>query len=180
MRFSERFSVTILVAAGTLTLSACGGETTETFATEDGDTGEYTIDQESGSTSMTIDTPEGEVSMRSGADVEAELPDGFTIMDGAQIVSTTIIDQADGAGALVLFNTNQSPQAVADYYRAQAEAAGIEIQIETSINGGRMVGGEGASGTTFSVTAYPVEAEEGEDTSAQESGTRVQLVVGRR
>jgi len=179
-----RFSVTILAASSALILSACDAENSDTSASEGSDTGEYTIDRDSGSTSMTIDTPQGEVSMRSGADVEVELPDGFTIIEGADIISTTIVDQADGAGALVLFNTDNSPEQVADHYRAQAEAAGIDIQIETSINGGRMLGGEGTSGTTFSVTAYPSEGdgegEDGADDDAQAGETRVQLVVGRR
>ncbi|MEP3421875.1 MAG: hypothetical protein ABJN35_09095 [Erythrobacter sp.] len=155
-----------------MALTACGSENSGTFTTEDGETGEYTIDQDSGAASMTIDTPDGEVSMRSGAAVDVDLPDGFTIVDGAEVLSTTIIDQADSKGALVTFNTDRTPDQVVEHFRAQAEAAGIDIQIETSINGGRMLGGESPSGTTFSITAYPA----GENGDSRTNG---QLVLAK-
>ncbi|MFU7529141.1 hypothetical protein [Qipengyuania sp. ASV99] len=159
--------LTIAIPAAALALSACGSETSGEFTTEDGETGEYTIDQESGAASMTIDTPDGEVSMRSGADVPLDLPAGFSLISGAKVISNTVVDQADGKGTIISFTSEKAPEAIAEYYRKEAEAAGIDIQIETSINGGKMLGGEGPSGTTFSVTAYP-----------SDDGTTGQLLIG--
>jgi len=82
------------------------------------------------------------------------------------VISNTVVDAADGKGALVTFNSEKSPQEIADFYRAQAENAGVEIQIETSINGGKMLGGESADGLTFSILAYPNDEEDGEGTIA--------------
>lgn len=154
-----RVSFIALAAIGSLALGACGGsETSGEFTTEDGETGEYTVDNDTGEQSMTVTTPDGAVSMRSGADVPVNLPAGFSLIGGSEVVSNTIIDQGPTKGALLTFTSDKSPEEIAAHYRAEAEDAGIAIQIETSMNGGRMIGGENkATGTTFSVSAYPGE-----------------------
>ena len=155
-------------AASVLTLTACGSETAGEFTTEDGETAEYTIDSDTGETSMTVDTEQGAVSMRSGADVPIDLPAGFSMIDGAQVSTNTVIDQAGSRGALVNFTTSKTPDEVFAFYREQADAAGIDIQIETKMNGGGMIGGENAAtGLIFSVTAYP-----------GDGGTTGQLTIG--
>jgi hypothetical protein len=144
--------------AAALLLGACGSETSGTFTTEEGETGEYTIDRESGESTMTVDTPDGEVTMRTGADVPVSLPAGFTLIGGAEVVSNTTVDQGGTKGALLAFTSDKSPEEIADHYRAEAREAGITIQIETSMNGGKMIGGKNeATGTTFSVNSYPGE-----------------------
>ena len=151
-----RFSLITGAAASALVLSACGSETSGTFTTEDGETGEYSVDQDSGESSMTVQTPDGEVSMRTSTDLPDDLPAGFSVIAGAQVLSSTLIDQGETKGSLVTFRSDKSPEEIADYYRTQAESAGIAIQIETNMNGGKMTGGENeATGTTFSVSAYP-------------------------
>jgi len=146
----------ILAAASALALTACGSESSGEFTTEDGETGEYTIDQDSGSATMTVETPDGEVRMRTGADVTEELPAGFTLVSGAKVLSNTIVDQGETKGSLTTFQTDKSPDDIVAHYRAEAESAGIKIQIETSMNGGKMIGGENEdNGTTFSVSAFP-------------------------
>jgi hypothetical protein len=160
----RRFASVCLAA---LALSACGSESSGEFTTEDGEAGEYSIDNDSGETTMTVQTPDGEVSLRSGTDVPVDLPAGFSLISGADIVSNTIIDQGETRGALVTFTSDRTPEEIADFYRAEAEDAGIEIQIETSMNGGKMIGGENeTTGTTFSVSAYP-----------DEDGTTGQLTI---
>ncbi|MEM7780631.1 MAG: hypothetical protein AAF697_09600 [Pseudomonadota bacterium] len=150
-----RFLATATISAAALTLAACGSENSREFTTEDGETAEYTIDNDSGETSMTVNTSDGTVSMRSGADVPIDLPAGFGLIGGANVTSNTIVDQGGTKGAIVTFETDQSPDEIFDFYRAQAEAAGVTIQIETKINDGGMIGGENeATGLTFSVTAY--------------------------
>lgn len=145
----------ITLAAGALMLAACGSETSGTFTTEDGESGEYSVDSASGETVVSVDTPEGQATLRAGPDVDVDLPGGFSIIDGADVVSNMVFDNAGDKGALVTFNSDKSPDEIAEFYRAQAEAAGIDIEIETSINQGKMLGGESADGTTFSITAYP-------------------------
>ncbi len=166
MRISAVLKSTF-AAASLLALAACGAEESGSFTTDEGDTGEYRIDSESGEASMTVETPDGDVTMRTGADIPVDLPAGFTLIDGAQVLNNITIGQADGKGALITFLSDKSPKEITDFYRAQAEAAGIAIQIETDINGGSMLGGEDeTSGATFSITAYP-----GED------GTTGQLTI---
>lgn len=150
-----RLSLTI-AAASALTLTACGSETSGEFTTDNGDTGEYSIDQDSDTASMTIKTEDGSVSMRSGPDVASDLPAGFTLVDGAEVISNTIIDQGDTRGSLTTFRSKMSPDEIVAHYRAEAQSAGITIQIETSMNGGKMIGGENEeNGTTFSISAFP-------------------------
>ncbi len=162
----------LITAACALALTACGSENSGTFETEDGETGEYTIDDESGESTMTVTTPDGDVTMRSGAEVPVDLPGGFSLIPGAQVVSNTLINQSETKGALVTFLSDRTPEQIADYYREEAEAAGIEIQIETSMNDGRMLGGENEeAGMTFSITAYPgEEGTTGQLTISEEAG----------
>lgn len=151
-----RNSAIALSTVGALLLTACGAETSGEFSTEDGETGEYTIDRASGESSMTVETEDGTVSMRTNTDAPEELPAGFTLFSGAEVLSNTIIDQGDTKGSLTTFRTEKAPDEIVAHYRDEAESAGITIQIETSINGGKMIGGENdQTGTTFSVSAFP-------------------------
>ena len=68
---------------------------------------------------------------------------------------------------LVTMQSDDSPEAVAGFYKDQAVKAGIDIQMEMSTNGGRMIGGESNEGLTFSIIASP-----------EEEGTTAQLAVG--
>ncbi len=144
-----------IIASASLALSACDADGTRAESGEEGAVGEYTIDRESGTARMVIETPNGDVSMRSGTDLEITLPDGFTIMEGANILEATIIDQPSATGALVRFESDKSPAEIAQYYRAEAEAAGIDIQFQSAINGAALFGGQSPAGTTFSMSASP-------------------------
>lgn len=150
-------------------LAGCGSESSGTIDGENGERGEYTIDESTGETKATITTDEGTATLRSGADVEVDLPDGFTAYPGANVVSNTVVSQAQGSGAMLFFETDDSPAEVIAFYKRQAEAAGVKLQLDASINGGSMIGGESEDGITFSVNANPGE----ERTSAQ-------LIVGRK
>lgn len=151
-----RISTLVLPAVSTLALTACGSETEGTFTADEGDTGEYVIDNDGGESTMTITTSDGEVNVRTGSTVAVDLPSGFSLISGADVVSNTVFDQGGTKGSLLSFRTSKSPNEIAEFYRSQAEDAGVKIQIETNMNGGRMIGGENeATGLTFSVTAYP-------------------------
>ena len=148
-------------------LSACGSQESGSFTSEDGESGEYTIDTETGETTATIKTDEGTATMRSGSNVPVELPAGFSVYPGAQVLTNTIVNQAAGSGALVTMMSDDSPDAIAAFYKQQAVDAGIEIQMEMATNGGQILGGQSADGLTFSMIASP-----------SGDGTTVQLTVG--
>ena len=149
-------------------LAACGSQETGTFTGDDGETGQYTIDTQTGETTATIETDDGTATLRSGANVPVDLPAGFTVYPGAEIVSNTVVQQGEGSGSLVTMSTSASPAEVAAHYKAEAEAAGVAIQMEMATNGAQIVGGESEDGLTFSIIASP-----------SEDGTTAQLTVGR-
>lgn len=157
------------IVALTLAVVACGEETGGEAVSDDSvDTAsEYVIDSDTGEESMTITTPDGEVAMRSGSAVPIDLPAGFSVMDDARIISNTVVDQTDGKGAIVAFETTQNLEDVIAFYRDQAEAAGVNLEVDMTVNESRVLAGESASDLTFSLNANPIA-----------EGTRVQLVVG--
>lgn len=157
------------VLAGTAALAACGSETSGEFTTEEGETAEYTIDQATGETSMTVEGPDGTATLRSGADVAVDLPAGFSLYPGAKVITNTVVNQPDGKGTMVMFETDAAPDKVIGHFRKQAVDAGFGIQIDANMNGSLMIGGEHeADGSTLSVTATAVEGD----------ATTGQLIIG--
>lgn len=144
----------VVAGGAALMLAACGSETSGEFTTEDGGNAEYTIDQDSGETSMTITGEDGTATLRSGADVPVDLPDGFSLFPGAKVITNTVVSQPDGKGTMVMFETEATADEVMAHFRQQAEDSGFEIQIDANMNGSLMIGGERkADGSTMSVTA---------------------------
>lgn len=160
-------AATCLAAA--LLISACGSETSGEFETESGEQGSYSIDENNGETVARITTDEGTAEMRSGANVPVNLPKGFSIYPGAKVVSNTTITQNNGKGALIAFEVDASPDEIAEYYRKQAEDAGIDISLEMSVNDGKMLAGEGNDGETFTLNV-----------SKDDAGSTGQLMVGEK
>lgn len=158
-----------LAGGAALMLAACGSETSGEFTTENGENAEYTIDKDSGETSMTITGEDGTATMRSGADVPVSLPDGFSLFPGSTVVTNTVVNQPDGQGNMVMFETDAPADKVIAHYREQAMAAGFDIQLEMNANGTQMIGGERKSdGATLSVTA----------SASEDAGTSGQLIIG--
>ena len=156
------------VLALSLTLAGCGSETSGEFTTEDGENAAYTIDKDSGETSMTIEGKDGTATMRSGADVPVTLPDGFSLYPGSKVITNTVVNQPDGQGTMVMFETDAAADKVIAHFREQAKLAGFDIQLEMNTNGTQMIGGERKDGATLSVTASP----------GGEAGTTGQLIIG--
>ncbi len=156
------------VSAATLLLASCGGPDAEgTIETEDGDV-TYSVDGDGDEVNIDMTGPDGEqVSIRSGA--KSDLPDGFSVYQGATVVTSAKIDTADGNGAVVVLSTDAAPGDVIAFYREQAEAADVEIESEITVNGMQMIGGEGPDGLTFSASA----------SLGDDGATTVQLTVGR-
>lgn len=155
------------VSSAALILASCSPDREGTIQTED-DEIEYSIDG-SGSNAEFRGTDESgrEVSVNTGTDVPVNLPAGYSIYPGANVVSNSVVNMGDGSGSIVLMTTSDSPEQVARFYRAQAEAAGIEIAMEMNVQDSQMIAGEGPSGKTFTLNA-----------STNDEGTTAQLMVG--
>lgn len=154
----------ILMAGGAalLMLAACGSETSGDFETADGKNAEYTIDEETGETNMTIEGKDGTATLRAGTDVPVNLPDGFTLFPGTKVVNNAVVNQPDGQGTMITFESAAPADKVVAHYRDAAKAAGFDIQLEMNTNGTQMVAGERkADSTTVSVTASPGEGQDG-------------------
>ena len=159
----------VLTGGAAVMLAACGSETSGEFTTESGENAEYTINEDSGETSMTIKGEDGEATLRSGADVPVTLPDGFTLFPGSKVVTNTVVDQPDGKGTMVTFETDAPADKVVAHYRDAAKAAGFDIQLEMTTNGTVMIGGERKSDeSSISVTA----------TTGDDSATTGQIIIG--
>lgn len=149
-------SAQVLVGGAALVLAACGSETSGEFTTEDGNNAEYTIDKATGETTMTVEGPDGTATLRSGAGVPVNLPDGFSLYAGSTVVTNTIVQQADGQGTMVMFEADGDSETIGKHYRQQATAAGFDIEIDINANGTRIIGGERkADGATVSITVNP-------------------------
>lgn len=128
---------------GALLLAACGGqEESGEFTTSDGEAGEYTIDRDTGEARMSVETEEGTATLRSGKDVPVELPDGFSLFPGSRVTSNSVINQGERTGSMVLFETDAAPEEVIAHFRKQAEAAGVDIQMDAKMGESLMVAGE--------------------------------------
>ena len=148
-------------------LAACGNPADGTYETEDG-TAEVDIDDDGGNSEVRFTDNDGnETVVNTGTDVEAELPDGFTIYPGAEVLSNTTIDGAQGTGSMVSFSSSDAVDKVLAHYKREAEAAGIEIQMEMTAGDTKMIGGESGDGKFFSLNA-----------TSEGSGTGGVLMVG--
>ena len=146
--------VTMVSAA--LALAACGSEQSETLEMSDGSEATYTVDAEAGDASLSISGDDGaQITIDGGDDVATDLPDGFALYPGARAVSSTLMQQSDGSGVLLVMETADSPEKLVAFYRAQAEDVGIVIDTEMNSAGQSMIAGESPDGRIFSFNASP-------------------------
>ncbi len=136
-------------------LAACGSEQSGTFQTEDGETGTYTVDQSDGEGSISVKTDDGEFTMQSGADVDAELPEGFSLYPGATVLSNSKISHSEGSNVSVMMSTDATAEEVLAFYRPQIYAAGIEVKTEFKNQGSTMIGGDDGAGNTIVLNVSP-------------------------
>ncbi len=156
----------LTASAAAVLLASCGSGDEGTIQTGDGEVS-YDVDQSGGETNVTITGEDGSTVTANSGSGAASLPDGFTIYPGATVVSSTVVNSNDGGGSMVLIQSSASPEELVTFYRQQAEAAGIEIQMNATVNGNAMINGEGSGGRTFSFSASP-----------NGDGTSGQLIVG--
>ncbi|MFC3097423.1 putative periplasmic lipoprotein [Alteraurantiacibacter palmitatis] len=155
-----------LVLGGTLLLAACGSSNEGTVQTEDGEVA-YDVDQSGEETNVTITAEDGSTVVANSGSGTADFPAGFSLYPGATVVSSMVINANDGAGSMITVHSSATPEDLAAHYRREAEAAGIAIGMNATVNGSVMLNGEGANGRTFSFSASP-----------NGDGTSGQLIVG--
>lgn len=131
--------------------------------------GTYDIDRATGETRARYTADDGTTTtMRSGENVPVALPADFTVFPGAKVTNNTRVEQADGLLVLLALESEAEPEAMIAYYRAQAEAAGIEVAMALETGATQMIGGEAPDGTSFSFTA-----------TREDDLTEAQLSIGR-
>lgn len=144
-----------IVAVASLAMAGCGSESSGTFEDGEGGEGSYRVEQAGDEVTATVETEDGTTTIRSGADVPVELPDGFSIYPGATVAVNTSFGAASGNGALVNMTSGDSPRKMVDFYRKQAKAAGLEISLDTTMGDQIAIAGEGKDGRRFTFNASP-------------------------
>jgi hypothetical protein len=157
----------LAIAGLAILLASCGSEKSGTVETEDG-TVAYDVTKDGDQAAVSVTGPDGEkVRMQSGAGAEVDLLPGFTIPDGAEVLSNTTINQNDGQGILVSLKSSAAPAELVEHYRKEAEAAGVKMQMQNKTGDTQMIGGQNDKGLSFSFTA-----------SKDGSGSTGQLMLG--
>lgn len=146
-----------VIAAMAVMLAACGSEQSGTITNEDGSTTEYSVDRDSNGATTTVTTEDGTATFETGSGVKAELPDGYTLYPGSKVVTATKASSPNGDMRLVMFESADEPEAIAAYYRKQAEAAGVKLELEMTTEQGTILGGRDGEGTNFSLTTSKAE-----------------------
>ncbi len=111
----------------------------------------FEIDSESGEVSATITNDEGTATLQSGEKSVAKLPMGFSLFPGAEVVNSTTFERDGTTISITSLASDASPAQLVAHYREEAEAAGIEIKLEMSVNDGQMIGGDDGKGNMFSL-----------------------------
>lgn len=142
-----------------LLIAACSDEP-EPSATEREDvaTGSYVVDPETGATRASITNEDGTTTMRAdttsgGEGLTAELPPGFTLYPGAELRSSVEVGRGEGQAVMLTLVSEDPPDTMVAFYRKQAEAAGVPVEIQLATEGLSMIGGRGDNGTQFSFQA---------------------------
>ncbi len=161
------------IAAACLALSGCESEETVSEPSKSSSAvvprGNYVIDAETGETRAHFTDAEGRTTtLRSGEKVPVALPQGFTVFEGATVIKNTRVEQADGTIVLLELRSPASRGEMVDFYRKEAEAAGIEVNLELETGPMTMIGGTAPDGSSFSFTA-----------KRDGAATEAQLSVGR-
>jgi hypothetical protein len=89
--------------------------------------------------------------------------------DGRAEAPATVADGPDGPGGMVTYETALSPDAVVEFHRGHAEAAGLATVSTMTLGEARgyAAAAQDASGAGVQVIASPVAGEAGPETSVQ-------------
>ena len=150
-----KFAAILSLGAATLALAACG-------SSGDGEGDASGADYE-----QSYDTGAGTATVSTGGEISVDLPLGFETYPGAQVLTSVKLNNPGLRGNTVYMETDDSVQEVTDFYRAQAEAQGIEINMETVSAGTTLLAGQVENQSGFNMMA----------TVGDEGRTTVQLTV---
>lgn len=149
-----------------MALAACGSQADDTqpqttATVTPGQDGEAMTAQIRGNNGQTID-------ITSDPSAPVALPDGFTLYPGARVRSNTSMAMGQGTAAVVSFDSDAAPQEIVDFYRKEAEAAGMPVTAEASANAKMSIAGEAGGGDGFQLSVEP-----------NDTGSTATLMVGR-
>ena len=115
--------------------------------------GSWETDPATGETRARINTEDGTTTLVAGSQVVAQLPRGFTLYPGARILNTINIGREEGRGVLLSMESDDPPASLVDYYRREAQAAGVEVDLDLTTGAMRMIGGQGGTIGNFAFQA---------------------------
>ena len=115
--------------------------------------GSWETDPETGETRARINTEDGTTTLVAGSQVVARMPRGFTLYPGARILNTINIGRDEGRGVLLSMESDDPPATLVDYYRREALAAGVEVDLDLTTGAMRMIGGQGGAIGNFAFQA---------------------------
>lgn len=155
---SFRLSLSVLCAP-LLLITACADEQVDPETAQEAPVkGSYVVDPETGKTRASITNEDGTTTMRAdtmraGEALMAELPPGFTLYPGAELRSSVEVGRGEGQAVMLTLASDAPPDAMIAFYRKQAEASGVPVEIQLATEGLSMIGGRGENGTQFSFQA---------------------------
>lgn len=151
-----RIGSLIVAAPLAIGLAACGGEATDPTAPQGSSAA-------AGSSTTTIETPQGEtITQQTGKDVIADLPTGFTIFPGANVLANTVTTFGNGRQTTIMMDSGALPAEIAAHYKDEAEEAGMEITIDLGFEGSNSIAADRTSdGLKLTVSASRKEGDEG-------------------
>lgn len=126
----------------------------------------YKVDAASGTTTARITNDDGTTTLRAGDEVVPWLPVGFTVYPEASVLHTAQVARGGGQSTLLTMESDDSPEEMAEYYRLEAEAAGVTLNVAIPAEGSQTLAGRSDDGLTFSFHAAP-----------REGRTRAELAV---
>lgn len=136
-----------------LALAGCGSSNEGTITDEDGDkVGTYEID--GGETRASITDEDGTVTtLAAGEQVPVKLPQGFSIAPGLKVLNNTHVERDEGSFVLLTMQGDMPVDEAIEFYRKQAEAAGVQVNVDIVTGESTTIAGEGKGGLAFSAMA---------------------------
>lgn len=144
------------ILAGALVLAACGGakEDTTTIETNDGKV-QLSVDENGEGGSYRITTEDGVMTAQSGGSLNVQLPAGYSLYPGANVVSQSTIKTDQGSNLNVAMEIAGGADPIVDFYRKQATAAGVSIESEIKTGEMQIISGKDKAGMVFSLSVFP-------------------------
>ena len=105
--------------------------------------------EEDGVVVAEVSNENGDYTARVGQDLAVDLPAGYSLPSGSEVVSSTKVNTGDTEGLSLMFYSKLSQDELIAHFRGQAEAAGVVFSNETITPDMKIIGGEGSDGTTF-------------------------------